>query len=99
MEKLLDDNNQLIIISIIVPIYNMEKYIHLCVSSILKQSFKNFELILIDNMSEDNSYNICIEYSKIDKRIVVDKCVNRGVSNARNMGISIAKGEYIIFIA
>ena len=98
MEKLLDDNNQLIIISIIVPIYNMEKYIHLCVSSILKQSFKNFELILIDNMSEDNSYNICIEYSKIDKRIVVDKCVNRGVSNARNMGISIAKGEYIIFI-
>ncbi|MCD7828059.1 MAG: glycosyltransferase [Clostridiales bacterium] len=85
-------------ISIIVPIYNVEKYLRKCIESILSQTFKDFELILIDDGSSDNSGKICDEYAKQDSRIIVIHQCNKGVSTARNKGLTSAKGDYIAFI-
>ena len=85
-------------ISIIVPVYNTEKYLHRCVDSILNQTFTDFELILVDDGSTDRSGEICDEYAKNDKRINVIHKSNGGLSDARNAGLDIAKGEYISFI-
>jgi glycosyltransferase involved in cell wall biosynthesis len=86
------------IISIIVPIYNVEEYIHKCINSIIAQTFRKFELILIDDGSKDNSGKICDEYALRDSRIRVIHKKNGGVSSARNAGLDIAQGEYIGFI-
>lgn len=86
------------LISIIVPIYNSEKYIKRCIDSIINQSYRNIEIILIDDGSTDNSRNICEKYSNIDSRIKVISKKNGGVSSARNEGITNAKGEYIMFV-
>lgn len=85
-------------ITIIVPIYNVENYIKECIDSILNQSYTNFELLLIDDGSIDSSFNICKEYESIDKKVKVYHKINGGVSSARNMGIEKAKGEWITFI-
>lgn len=85
-------------ISIIVPVYNVEKYLKRCVDSILNQTFKDFELILVDDGSTDTSGEICDEYSGIDNRVVVVHKKNGGLSNARNNGIDMASGEYLGFI-
>lgn len=85
-------------ISIIVPIYNVEKYIHKCINSILDQSLTEFELILVDDGSPDRCGEICDEYSKKDNRIKVIHKNNGGVSSARNIGIDKACGEYIGFV-
>ena len=89
-------NNSLV--SIIIPIYNAEEYIEECIKSIITQTYKNIEIILINDGSRDNSINICKEYLKKDKRIIIINQLNKGVSTARNSGITIAKGEYITFI-
>ena len=85
-------------ITIIVPIYNSERYLHRCISSILDQRYSNFELLLIDDGSIDSSNVICEEYSQKDSRIRVFHKENGGVSSARNMGIENARGEWIIFV-
>ena len=85
-------------ISIIVPVYNVEKYLPRCVDSILNQTFTNFELILVNDGSTDRSGIICDQYKKRDNRIKVIHKTNEGVSKARNIGISEAKGRYIEFI-
>lgn len=85
-------------ISVIVPVYNVEKYLPRCIDSILKQTFTDFELLLIDDGSKDNSGNICDEYAKKDNRIKVYHKENGGVSSARNLGIINAKGKNIIYI-
>lgn len=85
-------------ISVIVPIYKVEKYLNQCIDSILKQTFEDFELILVDDGSPDNSGAICDEYAAIDKRVVCIHKENGGLSSARNAGIEIARGEYIVFI-
>lgn len=85
-------------ISIIVPVYNVEQYVGECIESILNQSFKNIELILINDGSKDNSGFICDEYAKKDNRIKVIHKKNEGVSIARNIGIKNASGEYIAFV-
>ena len=85
-------------ISVIVPVYNTEKYLHRCIDSILAQTFTDFELILVDDGSTDNSKNICTYYSEIDKRVKVFSQENSGVSKARNVGIQLASGEYLLFI-
>ncbi|MGL5583222.1 MAG: glycosyltransferase family 2 protein [Cetobacterium sp.] len=85
-------------ISIIVPIYNAENYLEKCIDSILNQTFKDFELILVNDGSLDNSGKICDEYAQKDKRIVVIHKTNGGLSSARNIGLDIAKGEYIGFV-
>lgn len=85
-------------ISIIVPVYNVEKYLKDCLSSILNQTFSNFELILVDDGSQDDSGKICDEFALKDNRIKVIHKENGGQSSARNIGLDIAKGEYIIFV-
>ena len=85
-------------ISIIIPVYNTEKFIKKCLDSVLSQTFTDLECILVDDGSIDNSGNICDEYLKIDKRIRVIKQKNAGVSAARNAGLDIAHGKWITFI-
>lgn len=85
------------LISIIVPIYNCSEYIEKCISHLQKQIYKNFELILVDDGSTDNSYQICLEKAKSDKRIKVFHQNNSGVSAARNLGIKKSKGKYVCF--
>lgn len=85
-------------LSIIVPVYKVEKYLPRCIDSILAQTFGDFELILIDDGSPDGCGRICDEYAKKDKRIVVIHQKNMGVSAARNAGLDIAHGRYIGFV-
>lgn len=85
-------------ISIIVPVYKVEKYLRRCVDSILAQTFTDFELLLIDDGSPDNSGKICDEYAALDPRIRVFHKPNGGVSSARNLGIDNARGEWIAFV-
>lgn len=85
-------------ISVIVPVYNVEKYLYKCINSILEQTFNEFELILVNDGSTDNSGNICDEYAIKDRRVIVIHKENGGLSSARNAGLDIAKGSYISFI-
>ena len=86
------------LISVIVPVYNTEKYINRCIDSIIKQTYNNIEIILVDDGSTDESLKICREYANKDNRIKVLHQENSGVSSARNQGINIMKGEYFICI-
>lgn len=86
------------IISVIVPVYNVEPYIEKCIESVLNQSFENLELILVNDGSPDRSGKICEDYAKKDSRIKVVHKENGGLSDARNRGLQIAKGEYIFFL-
>ncbi|MCM1312359.1 MAG: glycosyltransferase [Bacteroides sp.] len=85
-------------ISVIVPVYNVEKYLHRCIDSILAQIFTDFELLLVDDGSTDGSGSICDEYAKKDSRVRVFHKANGGVSSARNMGLDHARGEWITFV-
>ena len=89
-------NNSLV--SVIVPIYNVEIYVGKCIESIINQSYKNLEIILIDDGSTDSSLSICKKYEKKDDRIKVIQKNNEGVSITRNLGIELSKGKYIQFI-
>ncbi len=84
-------------ISVIVPVYNVEEYLNRCVESILDQTFEDFELILIDDGSSDNSGSLCDEFAKNNSNIKVLHLENGGPARARNKGIEIATGEYIGF--
>ena len=86
------------LISVIVPIYNVEDYLPRCIESIINQTYKNIEIILIDDGSTDNSLKICKDYAEKDKRIIVINQENKGLSSARNAGLDIHKGKYIVFI-
>lgn len=86
------------LISVIIPVYNVEKYLKRCLDSVLKQTYKNTEIILIDDGSQDNSSNICDEYLNKDSRIRVFHKDNGGLSSARNYGIDHSKGQYIMFV-
>lgn len=85
-------------ISIIVPIYNVDKYLERCIDSILNQKFNDFEVILVNDGSTDKSGIICDMYAKQDNRVIVKHKNNGGQSDARNLGIKIAKGEFIGFV-
>ena len=87
-----------VLLSIIVPVYNVKTYIDRCIKSILTQSYRDFELILIDDGSTDGSSLLCDEWALRDKRIVVLHKVNEGVSAARNSGLDVANGDYITFV-
>lgn len=84
-------------ISVIVPVYNTEKYLQRCVQSILSQTYKDFELILVDDGSTDGSLNICKNFEAVDSRVRVISGANHGSSVARNIGLDAAVGEYLIF--
>ncbi len=85
-------------LSIIVPIYNVEAYLPRCIDSILAQTYTDFELILVDDGSPDNCPSICDEYAEKDSRIIVIHKENGGLSSARNAGLDIAQGDYIGFV-
>lgn len=87
-----------ILISVIIPVFNAEKYLDECIKSILNQSEKNIEIIIIDDGSTDNSYKICLKYQKEDKRIKIFRQENKGVSSARNLGIQNSLGKYLYFM-
>ena len=86
------------IISVIVPVYKVEKYLNKCIDSILSQTFQDFELFLVDDGSPDNCGKICDEYAEKDERIIVIHKENGGLSDARNVAIDRAKGEFLTFI-
>lgn len=86
------------LVSIIVPVYNVELYLNKCVESIVHQTYDNLEIILVDDGSKDSSSLICDELKAKDKRIVVLHNINGGLSNARNSGLKIARGDYIGFV-
>ncbi len=85
-------------ISIIIPIYNVEKYIDECVQSVLEQTYRNLEVILVDDASPDRCPKLCDQYAKEDQRITVVHQKNMGLSGARNTGLQYATGEYILFL-
>ena len=85
-------------VSIIVPVYKVEDYIRECLDSILAQTYPYFELILVDDGSPDNCGRICDDYAKGDNRIKVVHKVNGGISSARNAGLEVAKGEWIMHV-
>lgn len=86
------------LISVIVPVYNVENYIDKCIESIINQTYTELEIILINDGSRDLSGEICNKYAKQDKRVIVIHTKNKGVSEARNTGIEVAKGEYLAFV-
>ena len=86
------------LISIIIPVYKVEKYLEKCIKSVLDQTYKNIQIILVDDGSPDNCGNICDNYAKIDNRIEVIHKANGGLSEARNVGLKVARGEYIGFV-
>lgn len=86
------------LLSVIVPVYNVEKYLRQCIESILNQEYRNIEVILVDDGSSDNSGKICDEYLMIDSRVKVIHKENGGQSTARNCGLDRATGDYIVFI-
>lgn len=92
------DRGQNILVSVIMPIYNSQQYLRDAISSVLNQTYPNFELLLIDDGSSDESPAICDGFAKKDKRIHVIHKRNAGVCNARNQGIDLARGKYICFI-
>lgn len=85
-------------ISVIVPVYNAEKYLHRCVDSILAQTFTDFEVLLINDGSKDKSGTICDDYAKLDSRVRVFHKENGGVSSARNIGVENMVGDYSIHV-
>ena len=85
-------------ISVIIPVYNSEKYLHKCIDSVLSQSYTNFEVILVNDGSTDKSGAICDEYAEKDEKVRVFHKENGGVSSARNLGIEKAIGKYVCFI-
>ncbi len=91
-------DNQTPLISVIVPVYNVQQYLHKCIDSVLAQSYTNLEILLIDDGAKDNSGAICDEYALRDSRVRVIHKENGGLSDARNKGIEEAHGEYLGFI-
>ncbi|APF24142.1 glycosyltransferase family 2 protein [Clostridium butyricum] len=86
------------LISVVIPVYNVEKYLPKCIESIINQTYTNLQIILVDDGSTDNSGSICDEYKKKDTRIMVIHKKNGGLSDARNVGIKYSKGKYIGFV-
>lgn len=86
------------LVSVVVPIYKVEQYLDRCVNSILNQTYKNIEIILVDDGSPDLCGRMCDEFKERDSRIKVIHQSNQGLSAARNSGLSIAGGKYILFI-
>ena len=86
------------LLSIIVPVYNVEQYLSRCVDSLVNQTYHNIEIILVDDGSPDRSGEICDEYAKKDKRVKVIHQSNGGLSDARNTALDIAKGDYLMFV-
>ena len=88
----------MMLVSVVIPVYNVESYLRCCVDSVISQTYQNIEVILVDDGSPDNSGKICDEYASKDKRISAIHKVNGGLSDARNVGLAMAKGDYVMFV-
>ena len=86
------------LLSVIIPVYNVEPYLEQCLDSVINQTYKNLEIICINDGSTDNSLKILEKYQKKDNRIKLINQKNKGLSEARNAGLDVAKGEYIAFV-
>ena len=86
------------LVSVIIPVYNVEKYLEKCVLSVLNQTYKNLEIILVDDGSTDSSSELCEKLKTLDNRIIVVHKINGGLSDARNAGLNVCKGDYIFFL-
>ena len=86
------------LISVVIPVYNVETYLDACVRSVMKQTYSNIEIILVDDGATDNSGEMCDFYAKEDSRVKVIHKDNGGLSDARNCGIEVTKGEFITFV-
>jgi glycosyltransferase involved in cell wall biosynthesis len=86
------------LVSIIIPVYNIDKYLERCLKSVIDQTYSNLEIILVNDGSTDNSLDICHKYQKKDNRIIVIDKKNGGLSSARNIGLEVSKGKYVTFI-
>ena len=95
---MVEEKMKQITLSVIMPVYNGEQYLNYSIQSVLNQTYKDYELILVDDGSTDHSLEICEKYQSKDKRIRVISQENKGISGARNAGIDIATGEYITFM-
>lgn len=87
-----------VLVSIIIPIYNVEKYLEKCIKSIINQTYRNLEIILINDGSTDESAKICEAYKELDNRIIFINKKNGGAASAKNEGLKVAKGDYITFV-
>lgn len=97
--KLRDNDMKQSLVSIVIPVYNVEPYLRECLDSVVGQSYKNLEILIVDDASTDGSYDICREYAKNDERIHLFKNeVNRGLSATRNLALDNAHGDYIGFV-
>lgn len=85
-------------VSVIIPVYNVEKFLNRCVDSVLSQTYKNIEIILVDDGALDSSPQICDEYTEKDSRVIAVHKKNGGLASARNAGLKVAKGDYILFV-
>ena len=85
-------------VTVVVPVFNVERHISKCIESILAQTYSNIQVVLVDDGSTDNSGKICDGYAKLDKRIEVYHTINKGSVSARRTGISHAEGEYVGFV-
>ena len=85
-------------VSVIIPVYNVEQYLNRCIDSVLNQTYKDFEIILVDDGSTDKSGEICDVYAEKDSRITVIHKENGGLSDARNFGIDAARGDFLTFL-
>ena len=92
------NKNEMLLVSVIVPIYNVEFYLNKCVDSILNQSYKNIEVVLVDDESPDSCGKMCDDYAALDGRIKVVHKKNGGLSDARNAGMKAATGDLITFV-
>ena len=94
----LNAKNKNILLSIIVPVYNVENYISICLDSLINQTYKNIEIICVNNGLKDNSLNILNQYKNKDSRIILIDKKNGGVPSARNAGINASNGDFITFV-
>ncbi len=85
------------LVSVIIPTYNSEKYIRECLDATISQTYGNIEIIIVDNMSSDNTVRICKDYALIDERIKIIENPQKGVSYSRNLGMTHACGEFVVF--
>ena len=88
----------MMIISVVIPVYNAERYLQRCISSVQSQTYSNWEMVLVDDGSKDNSLKICQENAAIDNRIKVVHQSNKGPGEARNVGIAATTGDYVVFV-
>jgi len=86
------------LLSVVIPVYNVSKYLKQCLDSVINQTYKDLEIILVNDGSTDDSLELCEEYQQLDSRITVISQVNKGLSGARNTGVENAKGTYITFV-